>query len=393
MKTLWNMYLNLTIRVRIIILCVCYSLCIIAAGIVGQTRSLPVAALAIMLFIILGALFSWINIWSITSSIDRTIDYLKEMATGDLKRDIRINRNNEVSAILRSLRELQHSVREIVTGIQTTSGQVASSSERLRQTSATIADGTESAASQAASVSAAVDNLAAVSADISNRCLEMSDMAREAEQVSRDGEEVISGMSGTMGAIEGVITETTEAVKSLGTNSTRIGDILATIGDIADQTNLLALNAAIEAARAGEQGRGFAVVADEVRSLAERTTSATREIQAIIDALQRDVRNVVSSMEQSSGSVREGGEGVRRSCEAISSILRQIGVLHDHVSQVSTAAAEQSSTTSAMTGNIHLITRVISEAASGAEQTEAAASGLATSAAELQQMVNRFKLS
>ncbi|QEM69621.1 methyl-accepting chemotaxis protein [Geobacter sp. FeAm09] len=393
METLWNMYLNLTIRVRIIILCACYSFCIIAAGAAGQFLSPPATSLAVILFTILGALFSGINIWSITSSINRTIDYLKEMATGDLQRDIRIKHNNEVSAILRSLRELQQSVREIVTGIQTTSGQVAASSERLRQTSASIADGTESAAAQAASVSTAVDDLAAMSADISTRCLEMSDMAREAEQVSREGERIISGMSGTMGAIEGVITETTEAVKSLGDNSTRIGDILATIGDIADQTNLLALNAAIEAARAGEQGRGFAVVADEVRSLAERTTAATREIQTIIDALQRDVRNVVSSMEQSSGSVHEGGEGVRHSCEAIGTILRQIGVLHGQVSQVSTAATGQSTTTSAITGNMHLITRVISEAASGAEQTEAAASSLATSATELQQMVNRFKLS
>ncbi|KAA0891749.1 methyl-accepting chemotaxis protein [Oryzomonas rubra] len=393
MKTLWNMYLNLTIRVRIIILCVCYSFCIIAAGAVGQTQSLSATSLAVILFTILGTLFSWINIWSITSPINRTIGYLKEMATGDLQRDIQIKRNNEVSAILRSLRELQHSMRGIVMGIQTTSGQIAASSEQLRQTSATIADGTESAATQAASVSAAVDNLATASTDISTRCLEMSDMAREAEQVSREGEQIISGMSGTMGAIEGVITETTEAVKSLGDNSTRIGDILATIGDIADQTNLLALNAAIEAARAGEQGRGFAVVADEVRSLAERTTSATREIQTIIDALQKDVGNVVSSMEQSSGSVREGGEGVRHSCEAIGAILRQIGVLHGQVSQVSTAATGQSTTTSAITENMHLITRVISEAASGAEQTESAASGLATSAAELQQMVNRFKLS
>lgn len=393
MKTLWDMYLNLTIRVRIIILCVCYSFCIIGAGAAGLTLSPSATSLVIILFTVLGTLFSWINIWSITSSINRTIAYLKEMATGDLKRDITIKRNNEVSAILRSLRELQQSVREIVTGIQTTSGQIASSSEQLRQTSSTIADGTENAATQAVSVSTAVDNLAAVSADISNSCLEMSDMAKEAGRVSREGEQVISGMSGTMGAIEEVITETTEAVKSLGSNSTRIGDILATIGEIADQTNLLALNAAIEAARAGEQGRGFAVVADEVRSLAERTASATREIQTIIDALQKDVRNVVSSMEQSSGTVREGGEGVRRSCEAISSILQRIDVLHDHVSQVSTAAAEQSSTTSAMTENMHLITRVISEAASGAEQTEVAASGLAASATELQQMVNRFKLS
>ena len=392
MKAIWNWYLKFTIRFRILLLCLCYSFCLIAVGVIARTQSLLVTIGAIILFVIAGQIFGAINMWGITNSISRVLDYLKEMAAGNLQRNIDVRRNNEISSVLRAISEVQQSMRTIISGIQVASNHVTSSSDHLGRTSGVIAVGTEKAANQTRSVSDAIDDLASVSSDISNNCMKMSDLAQDVEQASGEGEQVISGMSVIMGGIEKVMNETTDAVRSLGANSTRIGDILATIGDIADQTNLLALNAAIEAARAGEQGRGFAVVADEVRSLAERTTSATREIQTIINALQRDVKNVVGSMEQSSGNVREGGEGVRRSCEAIGSISRQIGILHVNVSQVATAATEQTSTTAAMRQNIHNISTVISEAATGAEQTRSAASELAASATELQQMVSRFSL-
>ena len=392
MKAIWNWYLKFTIRFRILLLCLCYSFCLIAVGVIARTQSLLVTIGAIILFVIAGQIFGAINMWGITNSISRVLDYLKEMAAGNLQRNIDVRRNNEISAVLRAISEVQQSMRTIISGIQVASNHVTSSSDHLGRTSGVIAVGTEKAANQTRSVSDAIDDLASVSSDISNNCMKMSDLAQDVEQASGEGEQVISGMSVIMGGIEKVMNETTDAVRSLGANSTRIGDILATIGDIADQTNLLALNAAIEAARAGEQGRGFAVVADEVRSLAERTTSATREIQTIINALQRDVKNVVGSMEQSSGNVREGGEGVRRSCEAIGSISRQIGILHVNVSHVATAATEQTSTTAAMRQNIHNISTVISEAATGAEQTRSAASELAASATELQQMVSRFSL-
>lgn len=389
---MYNLYLNFTIRLRIFILCFCYTLCITATLIIARTQSLALSIGAAVLFALCGLLFGAINMWSITNSIARVLEYLREMASGNLQREITIKRNNEISAVLRAIRDVQQSMRSIITGICSASGHVSSSSDRLGRTSREIASETEKALEQARSVSNAIDELASVSNDISNSCMAMSDLASAAEQASGDGEQIISGMSVIMGGIEQVMNETTHAVRSLGSNSTHIGNILATIGDIADQTNLLALNAAIEAARAGEQGRGFAVVADEVRSLAERTTVATREIQAIIDALQGDVKNVVSSMELSADTVREGGEGAGRSCDAIGLINRQILILRDNVAQVATAATEQSSTTAAMSGTIHLIAGVIGEAAAGAEGTRAAAAELAASASELQRLVSRFSV-
>ena len=133
-------------------------------------------------------------------------------------------------------------------------------------------------------------------------------------------------------------------------------------------------------------------MADEVRHLAERTTTATREIQSIITALQRDVRAVVGSMEQSAGSVHEGGEGVRQSCDAIVTIREKICELLSQVSHVASAAAQQSSSTVAISDSMHGITSVIREAAQGADETKAAAAQMASSSAELQQMVSKFRI-
>ncbi len=385
-------YLGLKIKTRIYLLCFCYSLCIIFG--VGAGRSLPLtySILTTALFVVVGAFFGGLLFWSVNDALQRILGYLKEMTNGNLQQKIAAKRNNEISAIIRSIDTLQTAMQTMISGIRHTSDSVAAASERLRHTAESIADGTGSAAAQSDAVSQSTDGMAQVSSEIACSCDTMSSMATEAELVSQEGERIISGMSVVMGGIEGVMTETTSAVKNLGDTSNQIGDILSTIGDIADQTNLLALNAAIEAARAGEQGRGFAVVADEVRRLAERTTSATREIQGIITALQRDVRAVVGSMEQSAGSVHEGGEGVRLSCEAIVSIRTKICELRNQVSHVASAAAQQSSSTVAISDSMHGITSVIREAALGADETKTAASQMAASSAELQQMVSKFRI-
>lgn len=392
MSFFFDLYLHLSIKARIYLLGFCYSLCIICAVVAGRSTSLLVAVLATSLFVVVGAFFCGLLFWSVNSALQRIIAYLQGMQAGNLHQQISAKRNNEISTIIRAIDALQTAMRNMISGIQTTSGQVTSASEHLRNTAGTIAQGTERAASQSRSASDSVEQMAAASADISRSCSEMASMATDAEQVSSKGEQVIATMANTMESIESQMGQTTEAVKTLGATSTRIGDILDTIGDIADQTNLLALNAAIEAARAGEQGRGFAVVADEVRSLAERTTTATREIQGIITALQNDVKTVVAAMEQSSTQVRDGGEGARLSCEAIISIRQKIGVLQQHVAQVAQAADLQSSSTSGISENMHHITNVVSEAASGAEETRISANQLAGSATELQQMVARFNL-
>ncbi|HBG05224.1 MAG: chemotaxis protein [Geobacteraceae bacterium GWC2_58_44] len=392
MNLIWNFYLNLTIRLRLSILCVCYSLCIIAAALAAQSGSPLVKFGSIAIFIIVGGLFGWANIWSIRTPLVRAVEYLETMAHGDLSQHIVVNRHNEISQMLNAMKKLQDSMRDIISGIQRTADHLTSASSDLSSNSERMAEGTEHASHQSNSVSCAVGEMAVVSNDIALSCQRMADRAGSTNNATIKGEETITHMTSMMSEIERMVIGTMDAVKALGINSERIGDIVVAIEDIADQTNLLALNAAIEAARAGDQGRGFAVVADEVRRLAERTTSSTREIQSIIGSLQGDVKNVVGSMEKSADSVRIGTEDVQHSSRAIGSIKEQIAPLLEYVAQVATAAEEQSATSATITESMRQIIGVVQDAATGAHDSAHAAAELARSARALKDMVNRFKL-
>jgi len=392
LTSIWNYYLNFTIKSRLGTLCICYSFCIIAMAVTAQSGSLLVKYGSMLVFIVLGGVFGWVNIWSINRPIQRAISYLQNMARGDLTQDIRALRKNEFSLMIAAMSELQGSMRSIISGIKSTADHLEGSSKLLSSTSSQIVAGTEDASLQSEVVTTSVDEMASISSSIAQRCQEMSSTANETSSATQSGAATIAKMKTIMGEIETTAIGTMAAVQALGANSERIGDIVVAIEDIADQTNLLALNAAIEAARAGEQGRGFAVVADEVRNLAERTTTSTREIQAIIVALQGDVRNVVSSMEQSAGSVRNGTTDVALSSEAMGVIKGHIDPLLRYVSQVAAAAQQQSETSAGITGSMRNISQVIQVAATGAQKTEHAAVELSRSSLELQQMVNRFRL-
>jgi methyl-accepting chemotaxis protein len=392
MGSIWNIYLDLSIKFRLSLLCVCYSLCMVASAVAAQSGSPLIRYGVVTLFIILGGLFGWANIWSIRTPLIRAVSYLETMAHGDLSQKIVVNRHNEISKMLVALQKLQGSMRDIIAGIQKTADQLTCASSDLSSNSSKMAEGTEHASHQSSSVSNAVGEMAVVSNDIALSCQRMADRASSTNDATLKGEETIGHMTTMMGEIERMVIGTMDAVKALGGNSERIGDIVVAIEDIADQTNLLALNAAIEAARAGEQGRGFAVVADEVRRLAERTTSSTREIQSIIGSLQGDVRNVVGSMERSATTVRTGSEDVQHSSRAIGSIKEQIGPLLEYVSQVATAAEEQSATSATITESMRQIISVVHDAATGAHDSAHAAAELERSALALKDVVNRFKL-
>ncbi len=389
MEQFLHWYLNFTIRARIAILCLCYSACIMAVVAIGVNFPLWVTGLSALAFVLSGVLFGYVNMWSITNSVQRTAEYLNLMSNGDLRSTITVKRNNEISALLRSIQSVQESTRNMVSEIQALSSHVASISGQLHCESLAIADGTSRASVQAVSIELNTHDLATASTDISSHCAEISRLAGD---ISSDGERVILSMSGTMEKVEKVITSSAIAVKLLDNNSTKIGEIVGTIEDIADQTNLLALNAAIEAARAGEQGRGFAVVADEVRALAERTTHATKEIQLITKTLHNDVVKVVASMELSADNVHTADKGIQESCAVIESIRMRIIELGQHVENVASDASTQSSTASGMVDKIRLISGVVTESASGAENTVRSAQNLKESADSLRGLVAYFKL-
>ena len=234
--------------------------------------------------------------------------------------------------------------------------------------------------------------MSATSQDIARNCESAADASRSSAAAAQHGEQIVQHAVGGMGGLADQVQEVADSVSALGTRSDQIGAIVGTIEDIADQTNLLALNAAIEAARAGEQGRGFAVVADEVRALAERTTKATKEIGEMIKAIQSETQQAVHAMAHSVTEVGNNASVAGSSTEAIRSILGQIDEVTAQINMIATAAEEQTATTSEIANNLFQVSGVVQQTAHGAGETATAAAQLAREAQELQQLVSYFRL-
>ena len=314
------------------------------------------------------------------------------MTNGDLTQEIVAERNNELSVIIRSIRSLQMTMREIISHISQSSEKVAIESRQLQKTSDQIATGAKEVASQTVTVATAGEEMSATSSYIAQNCQTAAEGAQRAYQLAHTGAEVVDNTIAIMSQIAESVQSSARTVADLGKRSDQIGAIIGTIEDIADQTNLLALNAAIEAARAGEQGRGFAVVADEVRALAERTTRATREIGEMIKAIQGETKRAVAAMELGVRQVETGTVGAEKSGHALQDILQQINDVAMQVNQIATAAEEQTATTSEISNNMHQITEVMQRTSQGAHDSATAAKELRDNAEELQRVVRQFKL-
>lgn len=331
---------------------------------------------------------------SITGPLNKLVDMLQDIAQGegDLTRRLETGRKDEFGEVASWFNRFVDNIHSIISQASNTTVQVATASNQLQSTAEQIATAAEEVACQTATVATASEEMSATSNDISRNCSMASDIANRASEMANNGAEVVQETLRGMEQIADKVRESAHTVEALGARSDQIGAIVGTIEDIADQTNLLALNAAIEAARAGEQGRGFAVVADEVRALAERTTRATREIGEMIKAIQQETGGAVNSMEQGVAEVERGMDSSRRSGEALQQILEGINEVTMQVHQIATAAEEQTAVTGEISSNIHQITDVVQQTANGAHETAGAASMLSQLAQDLEALVGRFKL-
>lgn len=311
---------------------------------------------------------------------------------GDLTKRLDYTGNDELGAICGSFNIFIEKLRGIIGQIAATSNQVAAAACQLNSTAERIATGAEEVASQASTVATAGEEMSTTSGDIAQNCQMAAEGAQRASSSAQNGAEVVERTVTVMGQIADRVQESARTVESLGERSDQIGAIIGTIEDIADQTNLLALNAAIEAARAGEQGRGFAVVADEVRALAERTTRATREIGEMIKAIQNETKGAVAAMEQGVSQVEAGTMEASKSGSALQDILQQINDVAMQVHQIATAAEEQTATTGEISSNMQQITEVVQQTSDGAHESATAAAQLSTNAEELQRLVRQFRL-
>ncbi len=329
---------------------------------------------------------------AITKPLVEAVSVANALADGDLRVSVNVKSTDETGQLMSALQHMIQNLRDMISRTVDISSGIASASNQLHSTSTQIATGAEEVASQTNTVATASEEMSATSSDIARNCSMAADASRQTTDSANAGAQVVNDTITGMNVIADRVRQTSKTIEALGCRSDQIGQIVGTIEDIADQTNLLALNAAIEAARAGEQGRGFAVVADEVRALAERTTKATREIGEMIKAIQSETREAVKAMEEGVCEVEKGAVSSQKSGQALEEILERINEVTMQVNQIATAAEEQTATTGEVTSNIQQITEVVHQTARGADETASAAAQLATQAQELQSLVSRFQL-
>ena len=348
--------------------------------------------LSLLVLMVLTILIALIIARSITGPAAVLVNQTAQVAKGELDIVFTDGSGDEIGQLGLSFKTMTHNLHSIISQVADTSIQVAAAANQLNRTSRLIATGAEEVASQATAVATADEEISATSGDIAHNCQLASDGAGRASLSAQNGAAVVEATITVMSQIAAKVQETAKTVERLGERSDQIGAIIGTIEDIADQTNLLALNAAIEAARAGEQGRGFAVVADEVRALAERTTRATHEIGEMIKAIQVETKGAVIAMEQGVRQVEAGTSEAAKSGVALKEILEQINDVAMQVNQIATAAEEQTATTSEISNNMIQIVGAVQKTSHGAQESAAAAAQLSGNAEELQRLVRQFKL-
>lgn len=342
--------------------------------------------------VVVGSLLSWLVARSITGITARMLALIHQVAANNLAaEDIFVNSNDELGKAALALNHMKNNLREIIQTIAGTAEHVASASEEISSSAQQSVQGAETQKDQAVQVATAMQEMSATVMQVSDNSQRAAEAARSAELKAREGGTIVEETLNKMRTIAASVSATASKMTELGKSSVQIGNIIGVIDDIADQTNLLALNAAIEAARAGEQGRGFAVVADEVRKLAERTTTATKEIAQMIQNIQDETKIAVQAMEDGNKQVEDG---VRSTAQAGSSLKEIIGMseqVGEMITHIATAATEQASATEQVNSNMDQIALLVKESAVGSQQSAKACQDLSSLALDLQGMVGKFR--
>jgi methyl-accepting chemotaxis protein len=314
----------------------------------------------------------------------------RAVAAGDLS--LQIDVKGHEGSLIAAEKEMVDRLKEIVTEIKSASDSLASGSELLSTSSEEISRGLTGQSERAAQIATSTEQMSQTVVDIAKNAANIASSATDTSQLAHAGEGIVDKSVKEVGNIEGTVMESSKIMKALGDRSTQIGEIVTVINDIADQTNLLALNAAIEAARAGEQGRGFAVVADEVRKLAERSAKATAEIGSMIKTIQKDVDGAVSSMD---GVKQQVGAEVQFSIQAgdsLHTIVRSVSDLHSMVQQIATATEEMSAVSEHISSDIQSIALSSKEITGGSDHIARASSDLAKLAGKMKEIIGRFRV-
>ncbi|MEX5610129.1 methyl-accepting chemotaxis protein [Pseudomonas protegens] len=342
----------------------------------------------------LGLLVIWLVGHGIARPLRQMVAMLDDIAQGegDLTRRLTSDRADELGSIAKGfntfLAKLQAMISQVVTSVQS----VSDSSEHTADIAIRTNQGVHKQMVEIDQVATAVHEMTATAQDVARNATQAAQAASHADQAASQGMQIVRDTSSAIGALAEEIGRAVGVVQTLAKDSENINAILIAIRGIAEQTNLLALNAAIEAARAGEQGRGFAVVADEVRNLAQKTQQATEEIQSMIQQLQQGTREVVRVMEDSQHKTDQSVEHAAKAAQALETITQAVSVINDMNTQIASAAEEQSAVAEDINRNVINIGQVANEVAGGADESSAASAGLTKLAEQQRRLINQFKV-
>ncbi len=359
------------------------------AGVIkgGMIATVPLVLVGVGLFIFALRLL-------LTKPVGEMIEVLKDIATGegDLTRRLNLKRNDEIGTMGHWFDVFIARIHDTICQVSGATHEVASAATQIAASSEEIAAGASEQQTQIQQVSAAIEEMSASVVEVARKSGTAAQTAAGSGQAAEDGSGVVNQTIEGMRGITEAVESSAASVIELGKRGQQIGEIIDVINDIADQTNLLALNAAIEAARAGEHGRGFAVVADEVRKLADRTTKATDEIAESIQSIQSETDEAVSRMKSGTDEVRRGMELASEAGSSLELIVASSREVSSMITSIAAAAEQQSAAAEEVSRNVEGISAVTRQTTEGVQQAASAANDLSRKSEELQGLIGQFKV-
>ncbi len=360
---------------------------------VRQSTLKVIGVAAALLVVVIGFTF-----WFVNSSVSLPLNHLAlnlaqiAEGEGDLTRRLRIEHRDEIGKTSEIFNTFMNKIQSVVADVKSSAEQVMATAHQLTSAAAELTSSSDQQTEATVAMAAAIEQITVSIATVSDNAGNAHNLALAAGQLSGEGATRVRNAIDEMGKISASVGGSTQMIRELDGKSAEISNIVNVIKEIADQTNLLALNAAIEAARAGEQGRGFAVVADEVRKLAERTTVSTQEIAKMIDAIQQGTQSSVQGMDLSSRQVQDGMRMAEESGDSMEHIEASTDKVRDAVDEISSALREQSQAANQLAQEVEKIAQKSEKNGFLAKQSSGAARHLEEQAQTLKQAVDRFKV-
>nr|WP_189659783.1 methyl-accepting chemotaxis protein [Pseudomonas farsensis] len=352
----------------------------------GRTLVVSIIAVVVLLTIALAVLLTK----SITSPISNALSVAERIASSDLSKEVQVIGTDEAARLLKALAQMQHNLRDTIVQISDSSTQLASAAEEMTAVTEASSRGLVSQNDEVNQAATAVTEMSAAVDEVARSAESASQDSKRTQGFTESGLDRVAQTLKSIQRLSGNVEQTSEQIQGLSNRAQAISKVVEVIRGIAEQTNLLALNAAIEAARAGEQGRGFAVVADEVRALAHRTQLSTQEIEQMIATIQTDSEQAVQAMTTSRDLANQSLDIAQEASTSLDQIATAITQINERNMQIATASEEQSHVAREVDQNLLRIRDLASQSAAGASQTASACGEVSQLAINLNQLVTRF---